>query len=149
MHERSCCILQGLNDNLLQDLEREITNSSADISTTCEETQMERSMQTEISTKEYLKPGIKLTKKSWEWEAANGYFQVVFSNQPIEFDHLDWHIRHSNDFMYDYFQKNHGVVNSPSNAVFSSKYKGQSVKDLKVTLSKLELKGSDVNEIEF
>ena len=78
MHQRSCRVLQGLTDNLLQDLEREITNSSADVSTTCEGTQMDRSMQTEISTESYLKPGIKLPKTSWEWETANGYFQAVF-----------------------------------------------------------------------
>ena len=138
MHQRSCRVLQGLNENLLQDLEREITNNSADASTTCEVAQMDRSMQTEISTESYLKPGMKLPKTSWEWEAANGYFQAVFSNQPIESDHLDWHIRHLNDVMHDYFKANYGVVHSPNN---SSKYNGQSVKDLKVTMSKLKLRG--------
>ena len=121
IHQRSCRVLQGLNDNLLQDLQREITNSSADVSTTGEETQMDRSMQTEISTESYLKPGMKLPKTSWAWKAANGYFQAVFSNQPIESDNLDWHIRHLNDVMYDCFKANYGVVNSPNNAVLSSK----------------------------
>ena len=66
MHQRSCRVLQGLTDNLLHDLEREITNSSADVPTTCEETQMDRSMQTEISMESYLQLGIKLPKTSWE-----------------------------------------------------------------------------------
>ena len=105
VHQRSCRVLQGLNENLLQDLEREITNTSADVSTTCKEGQMDRSMQTEISTESYLMPGIKLPETSWEWEAANGYLQAVFSNQPMESDHLDWHIRHLNGVMYDSFQK--------------------------------------------
>ena len=96
-----------------------------------------------------LKLGIKMPKTSWEWEAANGHFQAAISNQPIESDHLGWHIRNFNDVIYDYFKTNYGVINSPNNAGFSSKDKGQSVKDLKVTRRKLKSRGNDVNEIEF
>jgi hypothetical protein len=77
MHQRSCLVIHGLNDELLTDLEQQSTeNSTTSTSThsTCEETDV---MENIASDQNFpvLKKGVKLPKSDAEWSTADSYFK--------------------------------------------------------------------------
>ena len=113
MHQRSCRVIHGLNDELLTDLEQQSTeNSTTNNSThsTCEETDVMEN----IASDQYfpvLKKGVKLPKSDAEWSTADSYFKFELRlNAPIIIEDLSSSITLMNDVVYNYFADNFAYV---------------------------------------
>ena len=83
MHQRSCHVIHGLNNELCADLEENIEDNHTEILT---DDNANTSLNiVENETFPVLKKGINLPKKDSEWETANGYFKsALFLNGPMK-----------------------------------------------------------------
>ena len=70
MHQRSCQVLNGLNNELCTDLEEQISDNPEDITTDDQSHNAQSNLDTEEVTPE-LKKGINLPKKESEWVNNN------------------------------------------------------------------------------
>jgi hypothetical protein len=83
MHQRSCQVIHGLNDELCADLEEQITTDNT------ENISENEHNGNDINTVNYesfpeLKKGINLPKNDSEWSTANDYFKWALQpNDPI------------------------------------------------------------------
>ena len=149
MHQRSCQVLNGLNNELCADLEEQIADNAEDITTDDQPCNTQSNLDTEDVTPE-LKKGINLPKKESEWATANKYFKFAIPlNGPIVSEDLNASIRHLNDTIYNYFVDNFGIVKSTPDEKLVTKYKDHSAKDLKKALSILKSSNSDLTEIKY
>ena len=152
MHQRSCRVIHGLNDELLTDLEQQSTeNSTTNTSThsTCEETDV---MENSASDQNFpvLKKGVKLPKSDAEWSTADSYFKFELRlNAPIRIEDLSSSITLMNDVVYNYFADNFGYVEKIPDKELVNKYKDQTVKALKKCLKQLKLSDADPHEIKY
>ena len=147
MHQRSCRVIDNLEDKLQQ--MAEVFNDHHNEDNVDQVTPQNSSINYQENFPD-LKKGIKLPKSSSQWAIANEFFKITFSNHPIIPQDLNNSINTMATVMYNYFSENFGFVDSNiSNVQFQSKYKTFSTKDLKKTLKKLKLENGNIAEIKF
>ena len=149
MHQRSCQVLHGLNNDLCADLEEQFADNQEVITANDQPPNAQSTLISEEIIPD-LKKDINLPKKDSEWKTANEYFKFVIPlNGPIMSQDFNSSIRHLNDTIYNYFFENFGNVESLPDIKLVGKYKDHSIKDLKKTLCDLKHTNSDVAEIEY
>ena len=151
MHQRSCRVIHGLNDELLADLEELSTKDSGDgsVHSTAEDID-NMANNTENQSFPALKKGINLPKSDAEWLAANNYFKFMLQlSAPIRDQDLSSSITHLNNVVYNYFADNFGHVEKIPDKELVNKYIDQTVKDLKKYLKQLKLSNADPCEIRY
>ena len=147
MHQRSCRVIDDLEDELQQQMTEALNNDS-------QEDNIDP-VNPDISTLNIqesfpdLKRGIKLPKSPLQWSTANDFFKLTFSNHPITPDDLNNNINTMVTVVYNYFGENFGHVDNNNSVEFDKKYQTFSPKDLKKALKKLKLENRDVLEIKF
>ena len=112
MHQRSCRVINGLNNELCADLEEQVAenNTQEDLDLTGDELTANLSSAENETTPE-IKKGIKLPKRDSEWSTANEYFKSTLPlNGPIKSQELDASIQVLNNTIYDYFARNYGHI---------------------------------------
>ena len=150
MHQRSCKIISGLNEELLEDLKNQdesnnddtvnLNNGFVDSNTTNEH----------VEKYPQLKPGINLPKSDSEWLTANEYFKFTLPlNAPIRNADLNTSISILNNTIYNYFAENFGYVESLPDKSLKEKYENHNVKDLKKALKTLKTSKSNLAEIKY
>ena len=113
MHQCSCKVISGLNDELLEDLKNQeesnnddtvnLNNGFVDSNTTNEH----------VEKYPQLKPSINLPKSDSEWLTANEYFKFTLPlNAPVRNADLNSSISILNNTIYNYFAENFGYVES-------------------------------------
>ena len=133
MHQRSCRVVLGLNDQLRADLnditltDQEYGNGSVPLIT---------SGVSSLEPGDYgfpdIKTGINLPKSDDQWITANEYFKsVLFLNHPITAQNLSSSIKLLNDTIYDYFSANFGQVAQATDERLIKKYEDKSKHDPK------------------
>ena len=149
MHQRSCQVIHGLNDELCADLEEQITtDNSENIS------ENEHNVN-DINTVNYesfpeLKKGINLPKNDSEWSTANDYFKCALQpNDPITLQDLNSKIKLLNDAIYNYFANNYGHTETVPDKNMVAKYKEYTVKELKKALQNLKSRKGELIEIKY
>ncbi|CAB3998171.1 Hypothetical predicted protein, partial [Paramuricea clavata] len=149
MHQRSCQVIHGLNDELCADLEEQITtDNSVNIS------EIEHNGN-DINTVNYdnfpeLKKGINLPKNDSEWSTANDYFKCALQpSDPITLQDLNSKIKLLNDAIYSYFANNYGHTETVPDKNMGAKYKEYTVKELKKALQNLKSKKGELSEIKY
>ncbi|CAB3994937.1 Hypothetical predicted protein [Paramuricea clavata] len=149
MHQRSCQVIHGLNDELCADLEEQITT---DNSKNISENEHNGN---DINTVNYesfpeLKKDINLPKNDSEWSTANDYFNYALQpNDPITFQDLNSKIKLLNDAIYNYFANNYGHTETVPDKNMVAKYKEYTVKELKKALQHLKSKKGELSEIKY
>ena len=116
MHQRTCRVMQGLDDELCEQLQEDIENSIRNTSSFGEDMENNVADATQMSGDfSLIKRGIKPPKSHHEWSTANDHFKAAFSNAPITItaSDIDSNIKTMNDIIYTYFVDNCGNVNSP------------------------------------
>ena len=123
MHQRSCQMIHGLNDELCADLEEQITANNT------EDTPDNDNNGSNIDTVNdgrfpELKKGIKLPKNDSELLTANDYFKCALQlSDPITLQDTNSKIKLLNNTIYNYFEDNFGhAVTVPDNDMVA-KYK--------------------------
>ena len=97
MHQPSCQVLHGLNNELCADLEEQIADNPENIITDDHPPTTQSTLDNEEITPD-LKKGINLPKKDSEWETANDYFKFAIPfNGPIISQDFNSSIRHLKD----------------------------------------------------
>ena len=81
MHQRSCRVIEDLQDELQQQMTDSLNQQENDSDTNLEN--LETSTVDHKNNFPSLKKGIKLPKSPLQWSAANEFFKLTFSNQPI------------------------------------------------------------------
>ena len=81
MHQRSCRVIEDLQDELQQQMTDSLNQQENDSDTNLEN--LETSTVDHKDNFLCLKKGIKLPKSTSQWSAANEFFKLTFSNQPI------------------------------------------------------------------
>ena len=100
MHQRSCRVIHGLNDELYNDIEEQINIDSENVPELNQSTSHEESRVNDNDVPN-LRKGIKLPKSNSEWSTANEYFKFALqSNQPMRSQDLDSNIRLLNNVIY-------------------------------------------------
>ena len=151
MHQRSCRVIHGLNDELLANLEELSTKDSGNgsVHSTAEDID-NMANNAENQSFPALKKGINLPKSDAEWLTANNYFKFMLQlSAPIRGQDLSSSITHLNNVVYNYFADNFGPVEKIPDKELVNKYKGQTVKDLKKSLKQLKLSNADPCEIRY
>ena len=149
MHQRSCRVIHGLNDELYNDIEEQINIDSENAPELNQSTSHEESPVNDNDIPN-LRKGIKLPKSNSEWSTANEYFKFALqSNQPMRSQDLDSNIRLLNNVIYEYFATNLGYTDPIPNNSMVNKYKDYKVKDLKKALKKLKSENSEPDEIKY
>ena len=149
MHQRSCRVIHGLNDELYNDIEEQINIDSENVPELNQSTSHEESPVNDNDVPD-LRKGIKLPKSNSEWSTANEYFKFALqSNQPMRSQDLDSNIRLLNNVIYEYFATNLGYTDSIPDNSMVNKYKDCKVKDLKKALKKLKSENSEPDEIKY
>lgn len=148
MHQRSCRVILGLNNELCTDLEEQIDDNSANIPTD-DQSNTSVAVDNEESSP-ILKNGINLPKSDSEWSTANSFFKSVLQlNGPIRSHDLNPNIKLLNDVIYNYFADNFGHVKTVPDENLVNKHKDHSVKDLKKALKNLKSANGDSEEIQY
>ena len=149
MHQRSCQVIQGLNNELLADLEEQI-NANGDLdSAETDLTEINVNLDLTENLPE-LKRGIKLPKCEQEWLTAIEYFKFSLqSNGPITTQDLNSNITLLNNLIYDYFSEHFGYTESIPDKKLVEKYKNYTVKELKKALHMLKSNHDDLTEIKY
>ena len=149
MHQRSCQVIHGLNDELCADIEEQITtDTSDDIPEKCN---YDCNMGT-VSDENFpeLKKGLNLPKTDPEWLTANEYFKCALPiNDPITSLDFNSKIKLLNDSIYNYFAENFGHTEVVPDKNMVSYYNGYSIKQLKKALKNLKSTNSDLCEIRY
>ena len=148
MHQRSCRVILGLNNELRADLDEENNNICPD--------DISNNVQCNSNAGEtheefpFLKKGINLPQSDKEWSTANEYFKFALNlNPPISSQDISSSIVLLNDVIYNYFADNFGHVESPPDKLLVEKYKNHTTKELKKTLKHLKSSNSDLTEIKY
>jgi len=146
MHQRSCRVISGLNDELRTDF----------ISTTQHENDNNEQdddslfIQPDEEIFPDIKVGINLPKSDEQWLTANEYFKSVLQlSPPIRFEDLNSCIQLLNDSIYNYFSENFGQVKKSASEEMVNKYKDKTAKELKKTLKNLKRSNADLREIKY
>ena len=110
MHQRSCQVIHGLNNELCADLEDQIAdNNNADF--TVEDQSVTQSNLISVENIPEFKKGLNLPKKDSEWATANDFFKFAIPlNGPIITRDLNLCITQLNDTIYNYFSEHFGNV---------------------------------------
>ncbi|CAB3987434.1 Hypothetical predicted protein [Paramuricea clavata] len=149
MHQRSCQVIHGLNDELFADLEEQITTDNTADTTENDNSINDIDMTNDESFPE-LKQGINLPKNDSGWQTANDYFKCALQlDDPIRMRDVNSKIELLNDVIYNYFADNfgHNVTVPDKNMV--TKYKEYTVKELKKALQNLKSNKGDLSEIKY
>ncbi|ESO00987.1 hypothetical protein HELRODRAFT_184340 [Helobdella robusta] len=100
---------------------------------------------TDVDTSESLLPGVKLPRTEAEWTEANDYFRIHRSDFS-DFGNLnDVTIKFQN-FIYNYFATNYGIIESPS--TIKGNNSNKSIKILKKELKQLKFLGHNNNNFD-
>ena len=142
MHQRSCHVIHGLKNQLLEDLEEQMHANETLESTEIEFSDSACNLPIEENIPE-LKKGIKLPKTDNQWLTANEYFKSSLQlNSPITTHDL-------NNLIYEYFSQNFGYSESVPDKTLVDKYKNHTVKELKKTLHDLKSNNGGLTEIKY
>jgi hypothetical protein len=147
MHQRSCRVIDDLEDELQQQMTEALNDDNHEDNTDPVNPEISPS-NTEENFPD-LKRGIKLPKSPLQWSAANDFFKLTFLNHPITPDDLNNNINTMVTVVYYYFSGNFGHVDNNSSVEFERKYQTFSTKDLKKALKKLKMENGSVLEIKF
>ena len=149
MHQRSCQVIHGLNDELSADIEEQITTDN----TTDPPETYSHSIDTDITNDESLpelKQGINLPKNDSGWLTANDYFKCTLQlYDPIRLPDVNSKIKLLNDVIYNYFADNFGHNETVPDECMVDKYKECTVKELKKALQNLKSNHGDLSEIKY
>ena len=151
MHQRSCRVIHGLNDELLANLEEQSTKDSGNTSvySTAEDTD-NMANNAEIESFPVLKKEINLPKSDADGLTAKNYFKFTLQlSAPIRGQDLSSSITHLNNFVYNYFADNFGHVEKIPDKELVNKYKDQTVEHLKKSLKQLKLFNAGPCEIKY
>ena len=152
MHQRSCRVVLGLNDQLRADLNDAVLTDqeSGDVGDPLMASGVP-SPQPEDHCFPDIKKGINLPKSEEQWLTANEYFKSVLSlNPPITVQNLSSCVKLLNDTVYDYFSANFGQVAQAPDESLIRKYEGKSKNDLKKSLKVLKQSTNvDITEIKY
>ena len=97
MHQRSCQVIHGLNDELSADLEEQITTDNTADTPGNDNSLNDIDMTNDESFPE-LKQGINLPKNDSGWQTANDYFKCALQfNDPITMRDVNSKIKLLND----------------------------------------------------
>ena len=112
MHQRSCRVILGLNNELRADLDEENNDIYPDdISNNAQCNSNAGETHEEFP---FLKKGINLPQSDKEWSTANEYFKFALNlNPPISSQDINSFIVLLNDVICNYFADNFGHVESP------------------------------------
>ena len=149
IHQRSCQIVHGLNDELRADLEEQIrTNNTEHV---LENDNSESNIDTVSSTSfPELKKGINLPKNDSEWLKANDYFKCALQlDDPIRLQDANSKVKSLNGIIYNYFADNFGHTETVPDKDIVAKYKEYTIKELKKALQNLKSIKGDLNEIKY
>ena len=147
MHQRSCRIIDDLEDELQQQMTEALNDDNHEDNTDPVNPEI-----SPLNTQENfpdLKRGIKLPKSPLQWSTANDFFKLTFLNHPITPDDLNNNINTMVTVVYNYFSGNFGHVDNNCSVEFERKYQTFSTKDLKKALKKLKLENGSILEIKF
>ena len=149
MHQRSCQVIHGLNDELCADLEEQIINDNSE--NISENELNENDIDSaKCGSSPKLKKGINLPKNDSEWLTANNYFKFALqTNGPIISQDIDSKIKHLNSVIYNYFANNFGHNATVPDKNMVDLYKEYTIKDLKKALQNLKSNNGDLNEIKY
>ena len=149
MHQRSCQVIHGLNDELSADLEEQITTDNTADTPENDNSINDIDMTNDESFPE-LKQGIKLPKNDSGWQTANDYFKCALQfNDPITMQDVNSKIKLLNDVIYNYFSDNFGHNETVPDKSMVAKYKDYTVKELKKALQNLKSNKGDLSEIKY
>ena len=143
MHQRSCKIIDDLEDELQQQM-TEILSEEENEDSIDKENHENLPVNAQENVPE-LRKGIKLSKSPLQWSNANDFFRLTFSNQPITPYDLNNNIKTMVTVIYSYFEENFGLVDHSIHVEFQCRYENCSIKDLK----KLKSENGDILEIKF
>ena len=156
MHQRSCRVVWGLNDELRADLNNNNTGladqefNADSVNVPLINSGVPLITQPEKYSFPEIKQGINLPKTEDQWSTANEYFKsVLLLNLPITAQNLDSSIKLLNDTIYDYFSTNFGKVSQVVDKNLMNKYKDKSKHDLKKSLKVLKHSNADITEIKY
>ena len=147
MHQRSCRVIDDLEDELQQQMTEALNDDNHEDNTDPVNPEI-----SPLNTQENfpdLKRGIKLPKSPLQWPTANDFFKLTFLNHPITPDDLNNNINTMVTVVYNYFSGNFGHVDNNSSVEFERKYQAFSTKDLKKALKKLKLENGSILQIKF
>ena len=147
MHQRSCRIIDDLEDELQQQMTEALNDDNHEDNTDPVNPEI-----SPLNTQENfpdLKRGIKLPKSPLQWSTANDFFKLTFLNHPITPDDLNNNINTMVTVVYNYFSGNFGHVDNHCSVEFERKYQTFSTKDLKKALKKFKLENGSILEIKF
>ena len=149
MHQRSCQVIHGLNDELSADLEEQITTDNTADTPENDNSINDIDMTNDESFPE-LKHGINLPKNDSGWQTANDYFKCALQfNDPITMQDVNSKIKLLNDVIYNYFADNFGHNETVPDKSMVAKYKDYTVKELKKALQNLKSNKGDLSEIKY
>ena len=149
MHQRSCQVIHGLNDELSADLEEQITTDNTADTPDNDNSINDIDMTNDESFPE-LKQGINLPKNDSGWQTANDYFKCALQlNDPIRMQDVNSKIKLLNDVIYNYFANNFGHNETVPDKNMVTKYKEYTVKELKKALQNLKSNKGDLSEIKY
>jgi hypothetical protein len=149
MHQRSCQVIHGLNDELSADLEEQITTDNTADTPENDNSINDIDMTNDESFPE-LKQGINLPKNDSGWQTANDYFKCALQlNDPIRMRDVNSKIKLLNDVIYNYFANNFGHNETVPDKNMVTKYKEYTVKELKKALQNLKSNKGDLSEIKY
>ena len=138
MHQRSCQVIHGLNDELCADLEEQITTDNTN-NNNCDNDN------NNVNCESFpeLKKGMKLPKNDSEWSMVNdpdkqSYLQDINSK-----------IKLLNDAVYKYVADNNGYCESVPDQNLITKYKEYTVKELKKALQHLKSNKGNLSKIKY
>ena len=152
MHQRSCRVVLGLNDQLRADLnDITLTDQECGIGSVPLITSGASSLEPGDYGFPDIKTGINLPKSDDQWITANEYFKsVLFLNPPITAQNLSSSIKLLNNTIYDYFSANFGQVAQATDERLIKKYGGKCKHDLKKSLKVLKHSANaDIAEIKY
>ena len=139
MHQPSCQVIHGLNDELSADLEEQITTDNTADNPENDDSINDIDMTNDESFPE-LKQGINLPKNDSGWQTANDYFKCALQlNDPIRMQDVNSKIKLLNDVIYNYFADNFGHNETVPDKNMVTKYKEYTVKELKKAFGKFKI----------
>ena len=151
MHQRSCRVFNGLDENLTDMVREDILGSvkNEEIDAENENLSTQTVILQESEETVLLKRGVKLPKSCSDWSLANDHFKAVLSNYPIRKEDLNSNIERMNNVIFEYFSMTCGEVDRGGDINLRNKYDTYTVKDLKKELKRLKLNDGSIREIKF
>ena len=150
MHQRSCRVIHGLNNELCADLEEQTTDNTEDVRMDNVATDNANLTSTENDETPMLKKGVNLPKQESEWITANEYFKSsLLLNGPIKSHELNTSVQVLSNVIYSYFADTCGHTETIPDKNIINKYRDHTVKDLKKALRNLKSTSSEITEIKY